>query len=185
MEISQLSFVLLALYSFGFGIVLGVIYDVVRIFRVILGAEYGKDNKKKIDYRNVELPIIKKKAYSVRLDKISKKILGVYTAITDILFVTLCGIVTVLVAYAYNSGRVRVVMLLGLLIGFLLYYFTFGKLVMRLSQLIDFLLRSALVYLYEITAMPIRLVLKTVKAKNEKERRKYDKRKKKIKPIPQ
>ena len=49
MEISQLSFVLLAMYSVCFGVVLGVIYDIIRIQRVILGAEYGEDDKGKID----------------------------------------------------------------------------------------------------------------------------------------
>ena len=177
MEISQFSFILLAVYSFCFGIALGVIYDIVRISRVVLGAEYG--NSDKIDYRNIELPIIKKKSYSVKFDKVLQKILAVYVVVSDVLFVTACGAIMVLVAYAYNSGRVRAIMLLGLLAGFLAYYFTVGKLVIRLSRLVDFLLRSALVYLYEIMATPIRLVIRMIKTKDKEERRKNDKRKKK------
>ena len=182
MEISQLSFVLLAMYSVCFGVVLGVIYDIIRIQRVILGAEYGEDDKGKIDFRNIELPIINKKAYSVKFDKISKRFLNIYFAIGDVVFVSMCGVAVVLVAYAYNSGRVRLVVYLGLLVGFLTYYFTVGRLVMRISHFISFALRSILVYLYEIIVAPLRLVRRSIKKRASdvdiKERRKYDKREK-------
>ena len=182
MEISQFSFVLLAVYSVCFGVILGVIYDVIRIQRIVLGAEYGDSTKGKINYRNIELPIIKKKAYSVKFEKISKKFLDIYIGIGDVLFVTLCGAAVVLVAYAYNSGRVRAVIFLGLLVGFFAYYFTVGKLIVKLAGLIGFVLRSFLIYLYEIIVAPIKLVLRLIKKRDRgqdvKERRKNDKREK-------
>ncbi len=179
MEISQISFVLLALYSLCFGAVLGAIYDTVRVQKVLWGESLRES---KIDYRNIELPIVKKKAYFSKSNKISKTILNIYFAVWDVLFVTVCGLFVVLVAYAYNSGRVRAVIYLGLLIGFLIYYFTVGKIVMKLSCLIAFLLRSAFVYLYEIIAVPMRLAVKGFKKKScnreIKRRRNYDKREK-------
>ena len=182
MEISQLGFVLLAMYSVCFGIVLGAIYDIIRIQRVLLGAEYGEANKGKIDFRNIKLPIINKKAYSAKYDRISKKILNIYFAVGDVMFVSMCGAAVVLVAYAYNNGKVRLIIYLGLMLGFLAYYFTVGRLVMRLSHFISFVLRSILVYLCEIIVAPIRLVRRYIKKRSPcvdvKERRKYDKREK-------
>ena len=176
MEISQLSFVLLAIYSVCFGVLLGAIYDIIRIQRVLLGAEYGEIDKGKIDFRNIKLPIINKKAYSVKFDKISRRFLDIYIAVGDVMFASMCGVAVVLVAYAYNSGRVRLVIYLGLLFGFLTYYFTVGRLVMRLSHFISFVLRSILVYLCEIIVAPIRLVRRYIKKRSPcvdvKERRK-------------
>lgn len=177
MEISQLSFVLLAIYSFLFGILLGVAYDVIRIQRVLLGVEY-KTGKRRINYRDIELPIIKKKAY-LKHKNISKGILNVYIALGDILFVTLCGVMTVLVAYAYNSGRIRAVILICLITGFVIYYFTVGKIVMRLSELIAFLLRSAILYMVAIFSFPIRKTVECIRKKTDKKKgAKNDKRKK-------
>ena len=182
MEISQLGFVLLAMYSVCFGIILGVIYDIIRIQRMLLGAEYGEIDKGKIDFRNIKLPIINKKAYSVKFDKISRRFLDIYIAVGDVMFASMCGVAVVLVAYAYNSGRVRLVIYLGLLFGFLTYYFTVGRLVMRISHFMGFALRSILVYLYEIMVAPLRLVRRCIKKKAHcvdiKERRRYDKREK-------
>ena len=180
MEISQFSFVLLAVYSCCFGIILGIVYDIIRIQRIILGAEYGKGKKSGIDYRNINLPIIKKKAYSERFDKIFKKLLNIYIGIGDVIFVALCGVAVVLVAYAYNSGKVRMITYLGLLVGFLAYYFTVGRLTMKLAELFGFVLRSVLIYLYEIIVAPIRLVFGMLKKRGGGEevqgRRRYDKR---------
>ena len=178
MEISQFSFILLATYSFFFGVALGVVYDIIRIQRVLLGAKCG-GGKTKIDYREIELPIIKKKAYSVRLDKAFSKVLGVYIALGDVAFATTCGVAVVLVAYAYNSGRVRAIIYLGLLLGFLVYYFTIGRLVMKLSRLVSFLIRSAVVYAYEMIVYPIKLTVEMLKNRAYiKKRRTYDKREK-------
>ena len=180
MEISQFGFILLAVYSFLFGILLGVAYDIIRIQRVLLGVEY-RSKKQRINYRDIELPIIKKKAYFEQ-KAVSKGILNVYIALGDILFVTLCGVITVLVAYAYNSGRVRVIILIGLLVGFLIYYFTIGKLVMKLSELIAFLLRSAVLYVWEIASFPVRKFVEYIGNKKQKTDKKKgaknDKRKK-------
>ena len=146
---------MLAVYSVCFGIVLGVVYDVIRILRVLLGAE--RDEAGRSGFRNVELPIIKRKAYSQKKNKLSSVLLSVLIAVGDIIFAVSCGILVVMIAYAYNSGKVRAVIFIGLALGFLAYYFTLGKLVMKTSELLAFLIRSAAVYVYEL----IRFVLKS------------------------
>lgn len=147
MEISQLSFVLLTVYSVCFGALLGVMYDVIRIPRVLLGAERDGNGK---NYRKIELPIIKRKAYPEKTNKLSNALLNVWIAVGDVIFAASCGIMAVMIAYAYNSGRVRAVIFIGLALGFLVYYFTLGKLMMKISELLAFLVRSAAVYVYEL-----------------------------------
>ena len=158
MEISQLSFVLLSIYSLCFGIGLGIIYDIIRIQRVIFGFDHP--DSKKIDYRNIELPIIKKKAYKDSENKILKIIFEFLFAVYDILFMVSFGVIAVLIAYAYNSGRVRLIIFVGLIVGFLAYYFTVGKLVVKLSGLVAFIIRCIAVYLVQIISAPCKMIIK-------------------------
>lgn len=159
MEISQLSFVLLAVYSVCFGVLLGVVYDIIRVLRVLLGAP--REKKGKIDFRSIELPIIKRKAYPARTHKLSRGLLSVWIAVGDVIFAVSCGALAVMIAYAYNSGKVRAVIFVGLAVGFLTYYFTLGRLVVNISELIAFLIRSAVAYICEF----IRFVFEKLKIK--------------------
>ena len=192
MEISQLSFVLLAIYSVCFGVLLGVAYDVIRIIRVLLGAySTGTAKKTRLYLRDVELPIIKRKAYPLKKHNVSQKLLNLLVAAGDILFVCACAVMAVLISFAYNSGKVRMVIFVGLLAGFLAYYFTVGRLVMALSELIAFVLRSVCVYLYEFIRMILARIVKAFKKRSikiktdKKERSKNDvqQRKRKIETV--
>ena len=169
MEISQLSFVLLIIYSLLFGVLLGIVYDVIRIQRVFLGVEY-KTKRQRTNYRDINLPIINRKAY-FNHRKSSKGLLNIYIAIGDIFFVTLCGIITVLVAYAYNGGRIRAVIWIGLLVGAVLYYFTVGKMVMRLAEFVAFVLRCAVLYTWELVSFPIRVSIKYIRKKKQNKKK--------------
>ena len=192
MEISQLSFVLLAIYSLCFGVILGMVYDVIRVVRVLLGSERA-ENKKilKKNLREIYLPIIKRKAYPQKNRIVRKKALFVFVALGDVLFAVFCGAVVVLIAYAYNDGRVRSVMLIGLLIGFLIYYFSVGRLVMMISELVTFVIRAVLVYLLEMircATVKLRKVIKNIKIRIKKDKKKGAKndvqhRKRKIKAV--
>ena len=164
MEISQFSFVLLAVYSVFFGAILGGAYDVLRIIRVLLGAERNEKSQNKL--RDVVLPIIKRKAYPQRMHKLSGVLLNIWIAIGDVIFALSCGALAVLISYAYNSGRVRAVIFIGLGVGFLLYYFTVGKLVMKASELVAFVVRSVLVYIFEA----VRFVIKKIKIRKIKKK---------------
>ena len=101
MEISQLDFVILTVYSVCFGALLGAVYDIIRVSRVIIGVN----------------------------DK-SGVLASIFVAVGDVVFVSACGVMSVMIAYAYNSGKLRAVIFFGLAVGFVAYYFTVGKLVM-------------------------------------------------------
>ena len=166
MEISQFGFVLLAVYSFCFGAILGALYDIMRITRILLGAERGTDEHR-AHLRGIKLPIINKSAYPKKRTRVVDSLLNVYTAIGDIAFVAMSGMIVVMIAYAYNNGRIRMVIFIGLLSGFLLYYYGVGKLTMKVSELVAFAIRSAAVYIFTAIRFVVRKILKMLKIKKK------------------
>ena len=176
MEISQLGFVLLAVYSLTFGLMLGIIYDVIRITRVLIGAETKTKSKWRIP-DNIKLPIINKNVYYLEHTRAAAVISNIYIAVGDILFVSACGMCSVLIAYAYNSGRMRAVIFLGLAAGFQIYYNTIGRLVMSVSSLAAFVIRVFVTYVVELLKLSGRQIImikKKVKKKGAKKDAKQD-----------
>ena len=106
MEISQLDFVRLAACSLAMGALLGVMYNAMRVLRILLG----------VSEKNGVLA-------------------GSIVAVCDVIFTVACGISAVTVAYAYNGGRLRSIVFVGLAVGFLVYYFTVGRLVSKMAGL--------------------------------------------------
>ena len=78
------------LYSLGFGVLVGILYDGIRIIR---------------------LTFTKSKTA---------------TAISDILFVIIAGVATFIFFLSVTYGEVRLYAVGGELLGFLIYYFSFG-----------------------------------------------------------
>lgn len=165
LEITQISYILLAVYSFCFGAILGMIYDTLRITRIILGAEGGSGVGDAL--RQVRLPIINGGVYPGKKSRLAEVLLSGYIALGDIAFISFCGVIAVMISYAYNSGRVRAVIFLGLLAGFLLYYYTVGRLVVAASRLVAFAIRGIAVYAWSALAFLARNMSKVIKFKKK------------------
>ena len=86
------------LQAFGFGFILGFLYDVFRCLRIILS------NGRK----------------------------GFYIA--DIIYFIVCTVLNFFMCLVINDGKVRVYSLFGETAGWLVYYFTLGIVVMKLSN---------------------------------------------------
>ena len=123
MEISPILLARLLLYSFLLGIGVGAFYDVNRILRVFLGAMDVKTLKQK--------PIVLKIPFTNKyISSADRKTAGGFLKHTAVflsdLFTVFTATVGLLVLnYGYNSGRFRFFTVIGALIGFLLYYYTF------------------------------------------------------------
>lgn len=165
MEISQFGFVLLAVYSFCFGGMLGVLYDVLRITRVVLGAQ--RKNIGKLDLRRIDLPLIKRNACPENNSRIGNAFLNIYIAVGDILFALVCGTLSAMIAYAYNDGKIRIIIFVGAVFGFLAYYNTIGRIVMKLSELVAWVVRCMVIYCIEGMRFLI-IKIKRKGAKNDK-----------------
>lgn len=134
MEISPFLLSLLLINSFFLGIGLGVLNDVNRIVRVFFGVSYSSKSIRSLYTRN--LPIVHRPLVRTEHGKIKNGMLAVLIFFQDLLLFAVGGVGLVLLQYEYNSGRFRFFCIPAILIGFLLYYFTLGKIVMLLSEVI-------------------------------------------------
>lgn len=103
-----------------FGAVLGLFYDVFRVFRVAV-------------------PCSKAAIF-----------------LQDLLFWFVCAASTFLFLLCCNAGEIRFFLLLGELLGALLYYFTFGVLVMKSARALVALLRRFFAFLFRLVSAPVR-----------------------------
>lgn len=86
------------LYSLGFGLLLGILYDVFRIPRLIF---------------------IRSKSF-------------VFFA--DLLYFAICAFLTFCFIMVVDSGRVRLYVALGEILGWFIYYFSFGAIAIRVTD---------------------------------------------------
>ncbi len=95
------------------GAAFGGIYDVIRAFRMLCGVRYDKCEEKCSTGRSVLI-------YTV-------------TLITDLLFWVCAGCAAILLMYS-SGGVFRGMTFTGMMGGFLLYYFTLGRLILNLNR---------------------------------------------------
>ena len=153
MEQSPLLLSLLLLHSFFFGGFLGVLNDVNRMVRVFFGVRYGGESFRSLYAR--ELPVIHRPLGGGEHSKIGQGALSVLIFFQDVFLFSFAGVGCVLLHYEYNSGRFRFFTLPAIMLGFLLYYFTLGKLIMALSERIVFVIKAAFLILGNVLLRPI------------------------------
>lgn len=76
--------------------------------------------------------------------------------IMDVLYFLAAGITVFLFMLAFNEGEIRSYLLLGIFLGFLIYYFTFGAFVLKWSNRIIRGLRRALRAVFRVLTAPLR-----------------------------
>ena len=149
MEISQIMLTLLLLYSFLFGIAVGIFYDCCRIIRVLAGKRYSKKGYKRLD--TLKFPIIKRTLFAPKEDGVLQSVL---IFLSDLICVTFCTVGIIVLNYAYNSGRFRFFTVIGVLIGFFIYKYTVGRLIMLIAEPMLLLLRFIVVSIFIILCAP-------------------------------
>lgn len=119
-DLSQEALAELLIKSFLSGVVLGIFYDIIRAFKMFFGVSYARPTKA----RSVAVRVV---AYAI-------------TFITDILFWLVVGVTSILLMYGVGGGIFRGLTYVGLVGGILLYYFSIGKLMIRISEtVVDFI----------------------------------------------
>ena len=152
MGVSQSALGVLYLYAFFLGVLLGAVYDVLRITRVFLGVHYSYRMADRL--RNLRLPLLPSCA-----KRRESRALGIVVFVEDLLFCLLAGVLLVLLFYEKNHGIFRFPVFLCAGGGFLLYRVTVGRGVMLFSQVIAFGIECAVRYLLFFLAYPwIRLM---------------------------
>lgn len=144
-------------YAVICGVLCGITYDSFRLFRVFWGiTEYTKMGQK---LYSAEFPLIG----TVRRPDSGRIVRTAHfwiVLIGDILFALLSGCIFSVFVYVAASGCFRWFYLLFACVGFLVYYFTIGNLVMAASDVIVCILRILLRYVLYFFVLPFRAVWK-------------------------
>ena len=153
MEISPLTLLVLLINSFLFGGFVGVINDINKMLRVFLcGEEDFERYKKMADFFKLKKGIAVNKAF-----------LNALTFIQDVFTLTFATLGLILLNYYYNDGYFRFFSFLGMVGGFVIYYFTFGRLVAVVLESLAFFLRCIIVTIVRIITYPFILLIKFIK----------------------
>ncbi len=141
------------LYAVVLGLFLGASYDVVRILRLLSGVTPCGDCARfdKL-YRNG----IKNTFNSVRKPFAAKSIVFA----TDVLYFVFFTVCFLLFLFAFNYGIFRWFILAFTVFGFVIYYFTAGKLVILFSRQITCFLAFVLNLTLYLVLVPFRSVFK-------------------------
>ncbi len=142
--------------SFFGGVLLGAVYDTMRLSRVLFGVCHYVDISLN---RNIRSPFSKQ----LPNRKASPIFAAFLLTLQDILFCLLAGILIAILLFYGNNGNFRGFVLFGILAGFLLYYVTIGKLLIRVSEYVIFAVKVAALYAAYYVTRPILLILRVAK----------------------
>jgi hypothetical protein len=144
MEIEPIRLAEMLVYAVAFGCLCGVLNDLNRITRMLMGIRYG--DKKFLRLYDIILPIAKRSVPKYDMSKGAwweKIIVCVIVTVQDIALFVFGGIGSSMLNYYFNNGRLRIYAPLAVVIGFLLYFFTVGKIVIRFGEVLSFAIKAA------------------------------------------
>ena len=154
MEISPILLAELLFFSFLFGILLGAVNDVNRIIRVFWGQKYSKrDFASLYSFFKVDREALLRPNEDIK----SSTLKNVLIFLQDILFMIISAFGIVMLNYEFNDGKFRLFGPFAVLCGFLLYFFTVGKLIMAVSEPIAIIFRILIGKFLKIIITPIRI----------------------------
>ena len=153
----------LLLYSLAFGMILGAFYDVNRIIRVFFGVRYTSVDLGKLS--DLKLPFIKRPVSLSKKKRKSDIFLWTVISLGDILCFLCAAVGIAVLNYSYNSGSFRAFTVIGVVAGFIFYYFTVGKLVMLISEPLAMLFKYVFLSIFVIFGYPFYIIGKNVRKK--------------------
>ena len=130
-----LSLLLRALLS---GAVLGGFYDCIRALKMLLGVRYGNE--------------ISQNALSIG----RRVLVFCVTFFFDLVFWLAAALISVMLIYHVGGGIFRGMAYLGMAIGFTVYYFTLGRLVLYINERVTDLIKKTLRWAARLALIPIR-----------------------------
>lgn len=131
------------------GAAFGVVYDALRITRVLMGVRYSR-----AETAALTLPMPNQNRL-VRQHRVGRALRDIIVDLEDICFFLVAGSSMAIYLSAANHGRVRWFAFVGAAMGFIVYYFTVGRVVVRFSEAIASLLRFAVAWLWWLFCLPI------------------------------
>ena len=132
---------LLLLYSFLFGGAVGTLNDIHRLTRIFFGVRYSKKTFERL--YTCRLPLVNRSVGELGTGRWQRVFLPVVIFLQDVILWVFAAVGVVILQYYFNYGQFRIYTVACVLLGFLAYYFTVGKLIMLLSEGVVCLLRMA------------------------------------------
>ena len=177
MEISPRLLAIMLLWSGILGLALGVLYDVIRIIRIMTltdtvahtQAKQEKEWIRSLYRRKIPLPLplsiygktvmpVGNRSAPKKRTPIAKALAHVALFISDIAFFAISGAAISLVLYYTNDGELRLLAPTCTAISFIAYQLTVAKAVRSVAHIASFVLRSAITYLVLSALLPLVLV---------------------------
>lgn len=157
MEISIIYQLLTLIYSVILGEFIGLIYDCFKIIRKFSLGDISLKLKNKIN--KIKFPLINIKFDSNKI-RIKHKITYF---ITDLLFFIFITPIMQIFIYAFSNGIVRWYIFLGVLIGFISYYFTLSKITIFIYEIFALMIKIFFLYLLLFIKFPVLKLKKMLK----------------------
>ncbi len=135
------------------GVFFGGAYDVVRIFRTLCGVSYGGGSGRfgklyekgiidlfsRFRLKKAELPIV---------------------IVTDLLYMVFVTVSFIVFLFSFNYGIFRWFILFAAVLGFLIYYFTVGRIVIMFSRDISDVLRLFFDLMLTLAVLPLKYIFR-------------------------
>ena len=141
-----------SLYAFLVGAALGAFYDVFRVLRLLLGLRSTSKETPRarlVFVGEIGASRAKNGFFSI-----------VFTALCDLVFFAAATAVYDVLVFHAAYGQNRWFLTLAALFGFLAYFFSIGRLVMRASGAIRFVLLALFAYLWFFASLPFKAAYK-------------------------
>ena len=162
MEISPVLLFKLLLLSFGWGILVAVINDINRFFRIFIGIEDISENSKK--YYSKKLPIVKRSFFDIYNKRRKSNGIGFFlVCMQDVCLAFVYVIGLVLLNYSFNSGEFRFFSIPISIIGGVVYRFTIHGFAFRILEIVDCFVKKVLFLTFYLFFRPLGYILTKIR----------------------
>lgn len=138
--------------SLGFGIFLGLLYDLFFLLRALFGAEVGRRGSTPLS--RLRYPLLPTDFGQKQPNGLRRGVGMTLTFLFDLLYAVCGGICFLLFTYWQNDGIFRFYYLVAAALGFFLYYVSLGRLFGACFSSLLFLVRLMLAYVFLFVRIP-------------------------------
>lgn len=162
MEYSPAVLASLTVQAIVLGVVLGVLYSVLELTRLVLGE--GQPATPQCFFRRIHALSQPVSATPKKKPRARRVFLFLLRFFEDVFFCLSLIIGIILLAYVGNNGRIRWFILLGVLVGFVVYMGTIGVLFSRISSGLAVLIRWVARSILYVMMLPLKMMLRGIKS---------------------
>lgn len=141
-DLEQTTLVYLLLCSVALGALLGVLYDLIRFAKMMLGVEYGKTDTKQ--------------------GRVRRAIVFAVTFVSDVIFWVIFAASSVILTYNVSGGVFRAMVYVSMIAGGAVYYFTIGRLTLKLGIKLSKLIKKVAAKLLRLVIVPFRAIISLI-----------------------